>query len=95
MHLGALINASDYNPLTVAGVRVVTFVSGSKGRGRQRKKPEEVTLVGYRGRYTTWRDTPNNGLDRICSEIMEEWGTPPDQQWGVFSELIDRKLREP
>lgn len=47
-------------------IRYVVFVSNSKGRNRLRRRPVEVHLIGYQGRYRT---EPKFPYDTAASEI--------------------------
>ena len=54
-----------FDPVATSFV-YVSFVSKSKGHGKKRK-PREVVLVGYRGRFWTWDRFP---FDVYAGEVL-------------------------
>lgn len=45
------------------------FLSCSKGRGRKRRQPVVVELIGYAGAHRTVKDDWCRGLDEIAQEV--------------------------
>ena len=87
---------SDYTcELGIAGVKVVSFVSTSRGKGRRLRTPRSVTLIvcnlGDGLRAVPWREGEvTSRLEDIARQTYGEFHEDP---WSKFVESVERELR--
>ncbi len=71
----------------------VTFVSRSNGRGRSRRRPRSVELIGYGGRhYSIRKDGPHSPLDVIADEVLGE-SVPSNERYDKFLQRVRKVPR--
>ena len=68
-------------------IRYVYFVSRSKGRGRKRREPVEVSLLSYRkGPFTSWNKFP---FDDRATECLGRSVSPENAETEFIKQILN------